>query len=175
MPAFDTYFENYADEERDRNFYRESKNPQDESVPLNNENEPKVKSLKEQCIVIKMLYKGSKIYASNCDTIKNFYVHNGKDRIPFNMGKIEPKKLGEKVELLLHSESRKPTNDVFRIVDTDIIFAVDGFKNMSENEEEIVIYMESKEEISTAGRMLRINKETYEMELSDVYTKVQED
>jgi hypothetical protein len=104
--------------------------------------------------------------------VKNFYIHSGKDYITLDDAKLyTSKQLTDDIELLRHFERRgyTYTNDVFRIINTNIVFAVDDFAGITADDEEISIHMAHYEDIENVGRTLRINRQTHQMYLTDMY------
>lgn len=59
--------------------------------------------------------------------------------------------------------------DIFKIIGTDIMFSVEDFAGITEDEETVSIHMVYRGECEQVGRALRINKTTYKFELSDLY------
>lgn len=109
--------------------------------------------------------------------IRNYYIHTGNETLEYDKTQF---KATDTINIFEHSKykySKLRSNrykydcevDIFKIIGTDIMFAVEDFAGITEDEETVSIHMGKMEEIEYVGRTLRINKQTYEFELSDLY------
>lgn len=105
--------------------------------------------------------------------IKNYYIHHGDNYKEIETKNFHISKINNLLEHLMHYEEvgYTYTNDVFRVINTNIIFSVDDYAGITEDNEEVSVHMAKTEETEIVGRTLRINKTTHKMCLTPIYDK----